>query len=154
MGAWAAVLQGVMSVDSSIQGGIEQKKQSDQNIALANEAAADASRRGGVAAGVARTGASRLAAAQRVAYSTSGVDATTGTAADVQTETSARGELDALTIENNAAREAWGFKSHGMAFAKQAGLDSSRTNREIAGGIIGTIGAGVNVADSYRGKGS
>ena len=146
MGVWGALLQGVLSVDSSIQGGIADKKQSDANIALAGEAGSDALIRGKQEASALRTGASSVAAEQFVAFSNSGIDASTGTAADVQASTKARGELEALTVENNAAREAWGYKKHGLAFQTQAGINSSRRNREVAGTVLGTLG---NAASAY-----
>lgn len=150
MGAWGAVLQGVLGADSAIQGGIADQKEAQRNIALANDAAADAVRRGGVVAGAARTAGSQLEGRQKVAYTAGGVDASVGTAADVRAETVSRSELDALTLENNAAREAWGYKAHGAAFATQAGINASRNAREIAGGVIGAVGAGVNVYADYK----
>ncbi len=152
MGVWGALIQGVLSVDSGIQQGIADKKQADANTAQANEAGADSLRRGGVDAGAAASAGSRLEAEQKVAYSVSGVDATVGTAADVQEETASKARLNALTIENNAAREAWGYKAHGLAFQTQAGINSSRNNRAIAGSVIGTAGAAVNVWNSNRSK--
>lgn len=70
----------------------------------------DALRRGSIAAGFQRMQGSALVAKQRVAYSNSGVDATVGTPADVAAGSLAFNEFDALTLENNAAREALGHK--------------------------------------------
>ena len=146
MGVWGALLQGVLSVDSSIQGGIAEKKQFDANIQLANDAADDAVRRGQKEAGGMREAGTQLAARQAVAYSNSGVDASSGTPADVIASTSTNSELDALTTENNAAREALGYKKHGIQWQAQAGINASRRNSEVAGTIIGTAG---NAASAY-----
>ena len=140
MGVWGAVIQGALSVDSSIQEGIAAKKQADANTAMANEAASDALARGARDAGALRMAGSQVAARQMVAFANSGVDATVGTAANVQAGTKANAELEALTTENNAAREAFGYKKHGLDFQAQAGINASRTNREIAGTILGTAG--------------
>lgn len=146
MGVWGAVIQGVLSVDSGIQQGIADKKQADRNTAMAEEAAADAVRRGGREAAGARMAGSAAAAQQAVAYDASGVDSTVGTAANVQAGTKAQAELQALTIENNAAREAWGYRKHGLDFQTQAGLNASRRNREMVGTVLGTAG---NVASAW-----
>ncbi len=149
MGVWGAALQGVLSVDGSIQEGIADRKQADANTALANEAASDALIRGASDAAGYRTTGTQVAAKQMVAFSNSGVDATVGTAANVQDSTRARAELEALTVENNAAREAWGYKKHGLAFQTQAGINSGRRNREIAGTVLGTIGQGMSEYSKY-----
>ena len=153
MGVWGAAIQGVLAVDSSIGEGIASKKQADANTALANTATADAFRRGSQEAGDIRQGGAKLAARQHVAFAASGVDASVGTAADVISSTAAGAELEALTVENNAAREAWGYKKHGLAFQTQAGLDASRRNRETAGTVLGAIGQGVSAWNSGRGGG-
>lgn len=48
--------------------------------------------------------------AQRVGFAASNIDVGYGSAVDVQADAAMLGELDALTIRGNAAREAWGFK--------------------------------------------
>jgi hypothetical protein len=72
--------------------------------------AADALSRGGIAEGQRRMQGSQLLAKQRVAYANSGIEATVGTPADVAASTSLFNEFDAMTIQNNAAREALGHK--------------------------------------------
>lgn len=141
MGVWGALIQGGMAVNGSVEQSINDQKQADANTKLANDAAADAVQRGAKEAGAVRTAASQDAARQLVAYSNSGVDASVGTAADVQGATRAQGELNALTIQNNAAREAFGYKKHGIAFQDQAALNASKSRREIAGTVLSTAGA-------------
>lgn len=147
MGVWAAAIQGGLAVDSGITQGREERRQLLNNQAAAEDAAALALQRGAGEAALARKQARRLAAHQGLAFRGAGVDATTGTAADLQLETEALGELDAQTIENNAAIEAFGFKKHGMDFNRQAGLSSSRRNREMAGTIIGSAS---NIAGAWN----
>lgn len=48
--------------------------------------------------------------AQRAAYAAQGIDVNQDSALDVQTDTAYQGELDALTLRTNAAREAWGYQ--------------------------------------------
>lgn len=140
MGVWAAAIQGVLGVDSAITEGKNDAKQAQANKEMADMAAADALQRGAAEAGQMRQAGAQLAARQAVAYANSGVDASVGTAANVQAGTAAQAELEALTLENNSMREAFGYKKHGIDFQTQAGLNAARRNREVAGTILGTAG--------------
>lgn len=141
MGIWGAAIQGVLGMDAAYTAGNEAVKTAELNSKRALEAAADARIRGAVEAGKATAEGSQLAAKQMVAFANSGVDATVGTAANVQEATVADAKLKALTIENNAAREAWGYKKHGMDYLAEAGLASARRDREMAGAGASTLGA-------------
>lgn len=155
MGVWGALIQGGLGIDSSIQEGQAEKRQADRNTALAQAAAADALVRGGLEGGAARQAGTELAARQHVAFANSGVDASVGTAANVQAATRARAELEAKQLENDAAREAWGYRKHGLDFQTQAGLSASRRGREIAGTALSTAGAmGAAHARGKKGGGS
>jgi hypothetical protein len=116
------------------------EKEARENARLAQRAAVDALERGAREAGQARMGTSRLVAQQRVAYANSGVDPTVGTAARVQAETRAMGELDARTLENNAAREAWGFRTYGLKYRDQAQLEATRGANRAAATVLGGVG--------------
>lgn len=146
MGVYGAAVQGILGVDSLVQEGQADRKQSEANIALANDAANDARRRGVEEAGAIRNAGGQLQQAQAFAYANSGVDTSVGTAANVIASTAAAAERDAVTAENNAMREAWGYKKHGIQFQQQAGLNASRRNREIAGTVLGTAGS---IASEY-----
>lgn len=113
-----ALIQGVFGAFGNMyEAGVVQplendirRKQAAENMRLAELAAVDARARGAQEAGLARMAGSKLVAEQHVAYATSGVDATVGTPAQVMADTKAMAELEALTIKNNAAREAWGYE--------------------------------------------
>lgn len=70
--------------------------------------AIDSLHRGGMIAGRQRMAGSALVARQRMAFANSGVDATVGTPVGAAAGSLAFNEFDALTIENNAARESLG----------------------------------------------
>jgi hypothetical protein len=57
---------------------------------------------------------------QRAQFAAQGIDVGTGSAVDVQKDTAYQGELDALTIRTNAAREAWGFTVQAQGETLQA----------------------------------
>lgn len=116
--------------------------QDKDNAKLALSAAADAVARGNQEAGRARIQASQLIAKQQVAYANSGVDPTVGTPTNVMADTRMMSELDAKTIENNAAREAYGFRKYGIQYQGQASLEASRQRYRTASTILGGLGRG------------
>lgn len=151
----AAVIGTVFDVEGSIKEGEAKQREAKDNAALAASAAADAIARGNQEAGRTRTDTTKLVAEQNVAYANSGVDPTVGTPASVMADTRAMGELDAKTLENNAAREAWGFRTYGMKYNQQAALEAARTQNKVAGTMLGGLGrAASGFSQTYEaGKG-
>lgn len=127
--------------------------QSKENILLAEAAAADASQRGALEAGTARTEGTKLQAAQRVAYANSGVDMSVGTPAAVMAETAAVSEYDAKMLENNAAREAWGFKKQVQGFQREMEMDKRRMAYKRTGTVLTGLSRGVQTTSSAIGMG-
>ena len=72
-------------------------------------------------------------------------------ALDILADTAEIGELDALTIENNAKREAWGFEIEGMNASNQATLyDYEAANQNPLTAQAGTLFSGIgSVADKW-----
>lgn len=87
-----------------------------------------------------RAAGGELAAEQRVAYANSGVDASVGTAAEVQANTVAATELDAQQAKNNAAREVWGFRQQKKQAYEAWETNTGNINRKAAGTILGGAG--------------
>ena len=87
-----------------------------------------------------RVRAGQAVGTQRSVQAANGIDVNSGSAAQLQDDTAMLGELDALTIQNNAAREAYGYRVQ----AKQDILNASQTvqNGKTAakGSILGGIG--------------
>ncbi len=79
--------------------------------------------------------ARKVASAQTAAAAAGGVVTTSGTPAQLQSETATFGELDALRITNNAQRSAWGYQT-------QAGIDTFQGNAAATGS---TLGAGASL---------
>lgn len=124
---------------------------------LADAQAVDALRRGSLLAGQARTKGTRVLAEQQIAFASSGVDASVGTPAQLANETGAMSEFDAQTLENNAAREAWGHKEVGRGYglkrqqlAQQHESGGVRTGLQVGGSLLSAGGA---VANAWRPKG-
>jgi len=121
-----------------------------QNQQLALRAAADTRVRGEQAAGKARTEGSRVVGEAKAALGASGVDAAGGSAQDAMATTRMFSELDAQTLKNNAAREAWGLNVEAANIGKQA-LALEHRGRQAAIATLLTGGAQVaNTFASYK----
>jgi len=90
------------------------------NQQVAGGQAQDAIARGEVEERRYRTSIRQLIGEQRASMSAQGLDVSFGSALDLQLDVAYYGELDALTIRNNAAREAWGYRMQGAGYAQEA----------------------------------
>ncbi len=123
-----------------------QLQEDQENIQLSQYAEDDARQRGVQGAAEAREDGSRLARTQAFLYANSGVDASVGTAANVQASTLATSEIDALTIQNNAAREAWGQARVTKRLRAQKDMNLNRSGERLNATIIGGLADGVSSA--------
>lgn len=158
--AAASVIGTGVSAVGQVQAGKAAQAAGDYNAAVARnnqivaeQQAADAQRRGEVAETEQRRKVRMLAGSQRAALGASGVQLDAGTPLDLLGDTAAMGELDALTIRNNAEREAYGYRVQGVNFGAEAGLQTMRGNNAMSGALMsagGTVlsGAG-NVTDRW-----
>ena len=124
------------------------------NADLADRAAEDSILRGKEAANKSRAATRQLAGAQRATLAAQGIDINTGSAADLQLETQDLGELDVLTISNNAQREAYGYKVESWNDRQQAKL-ALMGARNRAGayhnqGISTLITTAASLGDQYN----
>lgn len=142
-----SLLLGLVGAGTKMFGDYQENEAKQKELAankqLAEQAAADALARGNQDAGRARMQGSQLIERQKVGYAASGVDATAGTPLQVMAGTRLMSELDARTLENNAAREAWGYKQHGLAYQQQAALERQRYGNRQAGTVLGGIGQAI-----------
>lgn len=119
----------------------------ERSAKLEDANAVDALARGSSQAGRLRQRGTQLQAEQALAYANSGVDSTVGTPAQVQSATGNVSELDALTTENNALREAWGHKEVGrkyraqkVALAEEYAAGGTKQALNTASTLLGTAG--------------
>ena len=87
-----------------------QKRQFEFSQKVADLQAKDAIKRGELQAKRVREAGKKIVGAQRAALAAQGIELDSGTALDIQEETAAFTEMDALTVKMNAYREAWGYK--------------------------------------------
>jgi len=137
---------------------------SEFNAAVAELQAADAIARGAQEEARFRDGIDGLIGSQRAAIAANNIDVGFGSALDVQADAAYQGELDALTIRNNAAREAWGYavqaqdsrlraqiaRREGVSLERQAGLQAGQARSSGYWGAGSTVlGAGFSMAERY-----
>jgi len=170
MSAFAGLLAQIVGVGAQAAGaytqsqalraqGDYQKQIADQNAATARLQAEDAIKRGERESHLIRMRTRQLRGSQRAAFAAQGVDVDTGSAADLQADTVALGALDAMTRQNNAYFEAWGFRSEAAAESHQgrmrqrAARSAARSTIATGGlGFVRDIGAAANEYEKKRPK--
>lgn len=114
-------------------------------------AAIDASRRGQIAEDQQRSKVRQALASQRVAFAAGGDELTDSSTVDVFGDTAATGELDALTIRSNAAREAWGIRNSAANSVAQAQGYKTQGQMAASSGVSSAIGTVIGGASNiYR----
>ena len=111
------------------------------NAVIAERKAQDAIRLGKVEGDKRRRLTRSRISLQRAKLAASGQLVDAGTALDLTVDTAAFGELDALTIESNARRQAQGFRYQATNFEANARLADFNEKNAAIGGVINTVGA-------------
>ena len=117
-----------------------QRRMGELNAKLSEAQADDALKRGEKAVVQHKKQVKKLIGAQRTSLAAQGVELDSGSALDIQEESAQLGQIDALTIRNNAWREAWGFRTQALTHSAQgefAGLayGTQATSSLLTGGI-------------------
>ena len=112
----------------------------ESNARMQELRAEDSIRRGNVEAKKAKQAAARLIGSQRATMGAQGIDIESGSALDIQMETASFGAEDALTIKNNAWREAWGLRAsavdyYGKGRFEKLTAESKAKNTILTGGL-------------------
>lgn len=152
----------ILSAYGQQQAGKAQAAQARYNAAVqrnnqivANQLAADSIKRGEIEEKQHRLQVAQLKGRQKTVLAASGIETDSGSALDILSDTAEIGELEALTIRNNAEREAHGFKTQASNFAASSQNNLlAADNAESAGtsGAFSTLlgGAG-SVASKWYG---
>lgn len=139
----------------------------EYNADVAGLQAADAIARGAEEENRYRTQVRGIIGSQRAAFAGNNVDVGFGSAVDVQADAAFLGELDALTIRTNAAREAWGYNvqgedlRRGAAIARREGTAQAAAGRQMqsaarwqaGGSILSGTGSLLQIKYGMGGKG-
>lgn len=117
MSGFGSLFSGFADASSSIvQGaaarnaGAAQESLYNTNAKFAELAADDAIKRGDKNAAEVKQAGKRMIGTQRASLAAQGIEVDSGSAQAIQEDTAAITAEDAMTVKNNAWREAWGFK--------------------------------------------
>lgn len=146
-----------LQADALKRQGKAEEEISNQEARLLELQAEDALARGRVeSANVLRKGRF-VKGAQHAGYAGQGVAVGTGTAAAVQAETDQMSGMDALTVQNNAFREAWGYRSAATTTRfegkmKRIGNNNAARDTLLTGGLGAAkdITSGVYLNSKYK----
>lgn len=125
------------------------------NAALTDAQAADAIARGQRTVEQSKIHTRQTIGSQRAALAANGVDLSVGSAQHILNDTEYFGRVDANTITDNAAREAWGYRMQGANFRMSQVADEGRAGAEspwMAAGTSLLTSAG-KVASTWYAKG-
>jgi hypothetical protein len=64
----------------------------------------------------------QIKSSQRAGMAANGIDLGVGTAADIQLTTDIMGDVDADTVQANAVRSAWGYRTQAASYSADAGM--------------------------------
>ena len=121
------------------------------NRIQADQFAVHAEKRGQIAEDRQRLRTRALMGTQTAAPAGQGTDLA-GSPTDILGDIAAAGEMDALTIRSNAAREARGYRTKGVELGNEIGLANSRqggSGRSLPGVGESLIGGAGSVADKW-----
>ena len=117
----------------------------EQNAAFKNQTANETINAGNTSADWQRVRTGQAVGTQRSVQAANGIDVNSGSSAQMQDDTAMLGELDALTIQNNAAREAYGLKvqaiqGYSNANATELAGKNAKQN-SLMGGVVKGAGS-------------
>lgn len=128
-----------------------------QNEKLAKQQADDSINRGGIEAAYKGREYVQIIGKQRTAFAGKNIDPTSGSAAKVQVDTAEISMLDQMIIQNNAMREAWGYKVEAVNIRNQREAVAHQRRVSLATTLIsggqqaaGTFASGLQ---AYRARG-
>lgn len=98
------------------------------NAQVAEWQAQDALQRGAKAEQAQRLKAAQLKGSQRASLAARGIALDEGSPLAILQDTDYMGEMDALTLRSNAAKEAWGLRSQSAGYASDAGMLRARAD--------------------------
>lgn len=127
---------------------------SDYNANVADLQAQDATQRGALDESRFRTTVRATIGSQRAGFAASGVDVGFGSAVDVQADAAKLGELDALQIRSNAAREAWGYEVQAVDFRNRGIVQRQEGVAQLQAGEAQQTASRFGAASSILGTGA
>jgi hypothetical protein len=131
--AGASLVGGAMQAQGQREAGRRDEMVANQNAQIADAQAEQARLIGGMEEQRVYQNIRRTLGSQRAGFGAANVDASSGSALDIQTETAQFGAADATIARANAMRQAWGFdveaqqQREGGRYARRTGENRART---------------------------
>lgn len=135
-----SLVGGMMGAQNARQEGAFNAGMLNRNAALKEQAAQESIFAGDTSADWQRVRTGQAIGTQRSVQAANGIDVNSGSAAQLQDDTAMIGELDALTIQNNAAREAYGHRIQADQDRMNAVQTVTNAGNKATGSILGGIG--------------
>lgn len=145
------LLTGMGNARSYEMQGKFQKQQYEFNAKLVEEQAADSIVRGDKEAHLLKKQARRIIGSQKASLAAQGIEIDEGSALDIQADTAHAAELDAITIRNNAQREAYGYKMTALDYRTRGGFAEMDAQFK---GSQSILSGGLGFASSFMKGGS
>lgn len=131
-----------------------QKDMYDFNSKIAQLQAEDAIRRGDREAVRYEKKGQQAIGASRAALAAQGVDVSSGSALDVQTDIAEQAAVGAVTIRNNAWREAWGYKVQAESYSQKGFMEreaaQEKAKATMLTGVANTLAIGGKMAGGAK----
>ncbi len=108
----------------------------ENNAKIAAQNATFAGEEGAVNTEIAQQKTRSNVADIKVAQAANGVNVNTGSAVDVRASAAELGELNAMNIRSNAARQAYGYQTQAASDKAQAALDRQEASYDKSAGLI------------------
>lgn len=122
------------------------------NKIITDQLAKDAIDRGRTEEQMHRIKIGQLKSEQLNAFAKNGVETDSGSALDVLSDTAMIGELEALTIRNNAEREAYGYKVQGMNYSASSANNRTAASTAKSSANMAAMTSVLSTAGSVAGK--
>lgn len=136
-----SLVGGMMGAQNARQEGAYNAGMLNRNAALKEQAAQESIFAGDTSADWQRVRTGQAVGTQRSVQAANGIDVNSGSAAQLQDDTAMIGELDALTIQNNAAREAYGYRIQADQDRMNAVQTVTNAGNKATGSILGGLGS-------------
>lgn len=131
----------MMQAQGQKQNAAFQSGMMEQNAAFKNQTANETINAGNTSADWQRVRTGQVVGTQRSVQAANGIDVNSGSSAQMQDDTAMLGELDALTIQNNAAREAYGYRVQARQDLMNANQTVQNGQTAATGSILGGLGS-------------
>lgn len=131
---WVGLIATGVSAAGQAQQGADAKAAGKRDAMVAELQAQDALSRGGLEEQRYRRQLAQIVGAQKAQIGARNVQ-TSGTALDLLTDTEATGEEEVLTLRNEAAREAWGYRTRADE-SRRWGAQQRRNSMYQAGSTL------------------